>query len=195
MMNEKDKHSKLPRGIRNNNPGNIRHSKDVWQGQSKTQTDSAFVQFNDPVYGLRALMKLVLNYQRKYGLNSVKKIIDRWAPPVENNTDAYITNVAQHMGVKPTTPIDLEDHTTLIRLAKHITLHENGKPQNHDSTHAYWYQEQLYLQASELALGKPVPARKITVDHIEIVEPKTIKCPFLRLLNTIKNSFTSGRNI
>ena len=52
----------MARGIRNNNPGNIRHGGSKWQGMSETQTDDEYIQFDDPVYGIRALAKLLKNY-------------------------------------------------------------------------------------------------------------------------------------
>lgn len=112
------------RGIRNNNPGNIRHSSAQWDGMRETQTDSAFVQFTSPVYGLRALAKLLFNYQRLYGINTVRGIISRWAPSSENNTEAYIFVVANALNVDPDGPLDMR--SVMPDLVAAIVKHENG---------------------------------------------------------------------
>ncbi len=58
-----------PRGIRNNNPGNIRHGEN-WQGlnPNSRSIDAAFCVFNTPVAGIRALAKVLINYKKIYGL-------------------------------------------------------------------------------------------------------------------------------
>lgn len=112
----------LPRGIRNNNPGNIRKSSDNWQGQ--TGADSAgYIVFSGPVYGVRALYKVLLTYRNKYGLNTVQGIINRWAPTSENDTGSYINHVSQVLNVQSTTPLVLAQYPALI---KAIIKHENG---------------------------------------------------------------------
>lgn len=112
------------RGIRNNNPGNIRKSADKWQGLSPEQTDAAFFQFVAPQWGVRALGKVLLNYRRKYGLATVRDIINRWAPPVENDTSAYVNFVARRLGVAPDAIIDVD--ARLPELAAAIIRHENS---------------------------------------------------------------------
>jgi len=112
-----------PRGVRNNNPGNIRKSGTVWMGMSATQTDPSFVQFVAPEYGIRAIAKIMKSY-RALGLNTVREVIRRWAPPSENNTDAYVAAVCAECSVKPDDTIDLE--TIMPLLVKAIIYHENG---------------------------------------------------------------------
>ncbi|WP_298034745.1 structural protein [uncultured Desulfovibrio sp.] len=114
----------IPRGIRNNNPGNIRKGND-WRGEIGNQTDTAFEQYESPEYGIRALGKILLSYQRKYGLDTVRKLITRWAPPNENNTDAYVNGVARSLGVAPDDPIRVEEHLPALVVA--IIQHENGQ--------------------------------------------------------------------
>lgn len=76
----------LPRGLRNNNPGNIRNSDATdWQGEvpaSKKQ-DNTFEEFEDMAHGYRALIKLLQNYRRKYGCQTIADFISRWAPRTE----------------------------------------------------------------------------------------------------------------
>lgn len=138
----------LPRGIRNNNPGNIRLTATRWQGQKDVQTDTSFVEFTSPVAGLRALMRLLLTYHFKHGLNNVESIINRWAPPHENATDHYIHSVARHLGVARRTEIDLTDASILIKLAEAITQHENGRAPAGQP--AFWYEPSLYTKAAAL---------------------------------------------
>ena len=92
----------LPRGIRNNNPLNIRRSKDQWKGLSKTQNDRSFCQFESLEYGWRAAFYLLTRtYYHKYRLYTIRGIVSRWAPSSENNTEAYIANVARLTGIAP----------------------------------------------------------------------------------------------
>lgn len=116
----------IARGIRNNNPGNIRKSSEAWQGLAATQTDSAFFQFRSMPYGVRAMVKILRNYSTKYGLNTVQDIINRWAPPVENNTNAYVLSVADDMGVQPTDYLNLDNSDVVFSLVRAIIKHENG---------------------------------------------------------------------
>lgn len=111
------------RGIRNNNPGNIRHG-DKWQGMSATQTDAAFVQFDSPVYGIRALNRVLKSYATRHHLATVYQIINRWAPDSENNTEAYVGSVAQSLGVLPHETIDVRQYAE--QLTRAIIYHENG---------------------------------------------------------------------
>jgi hypothetical protein len=113
-----------PRGIRNNNPGNIRHVKNTtWQGQSPTQTDDAFVQFLEPKWGIRAMARILKNYFLN-GTNTVQKVISRWAPATENNTNAYVAAVAKEINKPATATLTYDDLPALITA---IIRHENGK--------------------------------------------------------------------
>lgn len=142
----------LPRGIRNNNPGNIRLSKTPWEGQrpAALQVDAEFVEFVAPLYGLRALMKTLLTYHVKYGLDTVQSILYRYAPPHENATDTYIHAVCRKLGVKRFEKIDLRAKPRLIALAEAIVLHENGTPA--PGRPAGWYAPALYAAAADTLL-------------------------------------------
>lgn len=114
-----------PRGIRNNNPGNIRHG-DKWQGLADKQTDAAFCVFKAPEWGVRALVKILRNYQTKHGLKTVESIINRFAPQIENDTSSYILSVCQVLNVKPRDVIDVFEPGIMINLLKAVIRHENG---------------------------------------------------------------------
>lgn len=115
-----------PRGIRNNNPGNIEYHESIpWRGQ--TGGDGRFATFDTAHNGLRALAKQLLVYEDKYGLRTVRGIINRWAPPVENNTSAYVNAVASALGVGPDDVISTHGPRTLAGLVTAIVQHENGQ--------------------------------------------------------------------
>lgn len=115
----------MTRGIRNNNPGNIRHGTSRWLGMSSAQPDIDYVTFDSPLYGIRAMAKLLTNYQERYGLDTIREIITRWAPPSENITSSYIDNVSKLVGALPDQKIDVT--ARLVPLVKAIIQHENGK--------------------------------------------------------------------
>ncbi|WP_430414465.1 structural protein [Marinobacter adhaerens] len=117
--------SDVPRGIRNNNPGNLENNGIAWQGLSDRQTDSRFYQFENPVWGIRALARTLKTYRDRYGLETAREIISRWAPPFENNTDSYARAVAGALGVDPDTHIT-DSQENRLRLVKAIIRHENG---------------------------------------------------------------------
>lgn len=117
----------LPRGIRNNNPGNIRWGSD-WNGLDPDgkKKDKDFCVFQDPVFGIRALTRLLMNYYRIYKIDTIRGVIKRYAPSNENNTEAYINHVCKLMGLGPDEEIDLYDENVIRPLVKAIIQHENG---------------------------------------------------------------------
>lgn len=118
----------LPRGLRNNNPGNIRRSKDNWQGLRPEQTDPDFFQFTAPEWGYRALIKTLQTYRKKHNLQTIAEMIGRWAPHTENNTSGYISRVCREMQVPDSYVPDIEDKGTMCALAAAISEVENGVP-------------------------------------------------------------------
>ncbi len=139
------------RGIRNNNPGNIKRSGIEWDGRSAEQNDPTFVTFDEPVMGIRALARILCNYKRRHGIETVEGAISRWAPETENATDSYVDHVADALGVQPDDPIDLENEATLCRLAKVIIRHENGH--NQADTNGEWYSDDMIADGVQRALA------------------------------------------
>lgn len=90
------KYAKI-RGLRNNNPGNIRISNVKWEGKvpREKNTDGSFEQFCAPEFGIRALVMNAKNYQVKYNLWTPRAMIWKWAPPNENNSDKYVQDVVR----------------------------------------------------------------------------------------------------
>ena len=120
---------KQPRGLRNNNPLNIRRSKDQWKGMAEVQSDRAFVQFKSMEYGWRAAFYLLTRtYYHKYRLYTIRGIVSRWAPANENNTAAYIANVARLTGIDPDEslgiPSDKPSRWMMVGMA--MAIQENG---------------------------------------------------------------------
>ncbi|MBQ0046421.1 MAG: structural protein P5 [Prevotellaceae bacterium] len=114
------------RGIRNDNPLNIRHGKSQWVGMREKQTDKAFVQFKSRVYGYRAAFVLLRNYIRK-GVNTIGKIIARWAPSSDgNNTRAYIDFVSRTSGIDASRTITFEDKDDLVEIVRSMAQVESG---------------------------------------------------------------------
>jgi hypothetical protein len=113
--------NKKPRGIRNNNPLNIRKSGDDWQGA--VGDDGEFIQFALASKGIRAAARILKNYRDKYGLNTVSGIINRWAPPNENDTESYINSVSAKINVDSEKPLDDSEYPALIAA---MINHENG---------------------------------------------------------------------
>ena len=116
----------IPRGIRNNNPLNIRIG-NVWLGEVASPTDNEFEQFASMFYGLRAGFILLRRYIRRYHLTTVPDIISRWAPGSENNTVKYIDTVCQLSGIAPDAQIKYEDEETLVNLVDAMILVECGQ--------------------------------------------------------------------
>ena len=114
-----------PRGIRDNNPGNLRPGITPWLGE--IAPDGGYCRFIDPEHGIRALCKTLLAYQTKHGLNTIRGIITRWAPAADNNdTEAYIRTVSGDAGIAADNQLDLNDASVLSSLAMAIIQHENG---------------------------------------------------------------------
>lgn len=115
----------LPRGIRNNNPLNIRIG-NKWKGEVENPTDKKFEQFVSMVYGLRAGFILLRHYINRYHLNTVHDIIYRWAPPTENNTTRYCCLVAARMNIGVWDVLKYDDEETMVQLVSAMCYVECG---------------------------------------------------------------------
>ena len=119
----------LPRGIRNNNPLNIRRSKDQWKGLAEQQKDRSFWQFKSLEWGWRAAFYLLTRtYYHKYRLYTIRGIISRWAPSCENDTSAYVQNVARLTGIDPDKPLGIpsESPSVWMMVGMAMAIQENG---------------------------------------------------------------------
>lgn len=111
-------------GIDDNNPGNIRRVAGVhWRGESDRK-DSPFCDFTDSIYGIRAMERALLVMYHEEGFKTIEEIITRWAPPSENDTQAYIDAVSKAFPLLHNLPLVMPDD--LFTLCKAIIEHENG---------------------------------------------------------------------
>ena len=144
----------ISRGIRNNNPLNVRRSKDKWKGLRAVQTDASlasgrlssgsaeskqaslcthydaeFCQFETMEYGWRAAFVLLTRtYYHKYRLYTIRAIVSKWAPPFENKTEAYIQNVSRLTGIDPDEPIGIpsDKPSRWMMVGVAMAIQENG---------------------------------------------------------------------
>ena len=116
-----------PRGIRNNNPLNIRIG-NTWLGERPNPTDNAFEEFVSIEYGYRAAFCILRRYIKRYHKNTITSIISTWAPANENNTRRYIDFVADKMQITPSDIIDYGDKVQMLRLVAAMQLMECGVP-------------------------------------------------------------------
>ena len=118
------------RGLRNNNPGNIRISGDRFQGQVIPGADKAFKQFKNMAWGYRAMFVILATYSTEYRRNTIRKIISAWAPPGENDTPGYIASVVKFSGVKADGILTLDSGEEYIKIVSAMSRVENGVPAN-----------------------------------------------------------------
>ena len=126
---------KLPRGYRNNNPLNIDYYNrygqvaNNWQGQTGVEPEGRFAQFKTMPYGYRAALITLRTYIKKYGANTIAKMIGRWAPAAadNNNTDNYIRFVSNMTDINKDQIIDRNDADSLCKIVYAMTLFENGE--------------------------------------------------------------------
>jgi hypothetical protein len=177
--------SKLPRGVRNFNPGNIELG-DPWQGMAPKQTDGRFAQFSTAAYGIRALARTLITYQDKYGIRTVTDAINRWAPPVENNTKAYIWQVQQAVGGDL---VDMHDYGYLRPMVEAIIRHENGPGPL--QTLNSWYDEATINEGLRLAGVRPAVPGKVPVTKETVGASATGAVGALELAEVIPSVVTA----
>lgn len=208
---------KLPRGIRNNNPGNIRWGS-PWQGLVKNGKlkDTDFCIFEDPASGIRAIAVTLLTYYDKRKakdgskIDSIREVIERWAPPVENNTIAYANQIARVLNISPDSEtLNLHDYTTMNALVQGIIRHECGDPKVKGvtpyATVNEWYPQDVIDEALRRAgIVKPqpavasVPVTKTTaaaggVAAVGIGQLADVSQPIVDAMRSQQDNITSGQ--
>lgn len=128
----------MSRGLRNNNPGNIRKDGQHWQGEIEPSEDAEFKQFKSMAWGYRAIFQCLNTYYRKYGLDTIRKMISRWAPSSENNTEAYIKTVSELSGVSENSRITSTNKDVMIPIVAAMSRVENGVSANMSDVQAGW---------------------------------------------------------
>lgn len=127
------------RGFLNNNPGNMDRSADTWQGEIKDAADrrltdfqrgeltkGRFCVFTSAEFGIRAMAKNLFAYADRLGLHTVRQFIGKWAPPNENDTEAYIASVARKIGGSADEPVDIRSYKALAAIVDAIIRVECG---------------------------------------------------------------------
>lgn len=134
---------KEPRGIRNNNPLNIRKGNN-WKGERPSQTDPAFEEYVSMEYGIRAALRLMRNHINGYKgtrqkMNTLRKLISVWAPPTENATTKYVDFVASHVGLLPSDVIDPNNQVLMCKIARAMAFVECGVWIDPEKFKSAWY--------------------------------------------------------
>ena len=128
----------MSRGLGNNTPGNIRRAKVRYRGEVRPSRDPEFKQFESLAWGYRAIFVLLDTYRRRYGIDTLRGMLSRWAPPSENHTEAYIRAVAGDTGIDPDEPLDTRDAATMVPVAASISRVENGAKADRDEIIRGW---------------------------------------------------------
>lgn len=128
----------MSRGLRNCNPGNIRNSRSRFAGEVRPSQDAAFKQFETMAYGYRAMFVLLDTYRRRYGLDTIRGMISRWAPPVENHTEGYIRYVAERTGIDADANLDTRSERDMIPVVAAMSQMENGVKAVWEDVEAGW---------------------------------------------------------
>lgn len=115
----------IPRGVRNNNPLNIRIG-NTWLGERSNPTDPSFEEFVTMAYGIRAAFVILRRYIRRYHRDTIQQIIETWAPVTENATQKYIDCVCKRTGLSPDVAIRYEDRETMSAVVKAMAWVECG---------------------------------------------------------------------
>ena len=127
----------MTRGLRNRNPGNIRKSGTAYMGEVRPSQDAAFKQFETMAWGYRAVFVLLDSYRRR-GYTTLRQMIARYAPPVENDTGNYVRCVSAWSGIDADEPLDTNDRTTMLAVVAAISRMENGREAVMSDVEAGW---------------------------------------------------------
>lgn len=128
----------MSRGLRNNNPGNIRRSSVRYKGEVRPSRDREFKEFESMEYGYRAIFVLLDTYRKRYGLNTIRTMLMRYAPPTENYTTTYIEFVARRTGIGADTPLNTQHMRDMVPIVAAMSEIENGVAANMSQVEEGW---------------------------------------------------------
>lgn len=128
----------MSRGLTNCNPGNIRQSKTRYKGERHPSRDSEFKEFESMAYGYRAMFVLLDTYSRRYGLCTIRQMLNRYAPPSENFTEGYIRFVSEKTGIAPDEIVNSRAARAMVPIVAAMSQIENGKPAVMADVHRGW---------------------------------------------------------
>jgi hypothetical protein len=144
----------VPRGVGLNNPLNMEHSDIKWVGMADDQSDHVFIKFRTPEYGFRAACKDFKNICVNDGINTIRALVYRWAPPEDNNdTEGYINAVCARMGRLDSDVLDLTNWVDVKPLVEAMTTQEQG-------SFSLYFSEQQLRDGALLAGINGVPANE-----------------------------------
>ena len=129
----------MTRGLRNNNPGNIRLGSFRYRGERAKSSDKAFRQFESMVWGYRAMFVLLHTYALRRGCRTLRDYISRYAPPSENNTEAYIRRVSRMTHIDEGEVVDTLSKSMMVPLVAAMSEVENGVAAHLDDVRAGWH--------------------------------------------------------
>ena len=128
----------MSRGLENRNPGNIRRAPVRYKGEVRPSRDPDFKEFESLAWGYRAIFVLLDTYRTRYGIDTLRGMISRWAPPSENRTEAYIRAVSADTGIGPDEALETLDPATMVPVAAAISRVENGTAADPDEIRRGW---------------------------------------------------------
>lgn len=128
----------MSRGLRNNNPGNIRRSRVRYKGEVRPSRDPDFKEFSTMAYGYRAVFVLLDTYRSRYGLTTIRQMLNRYAPPTENFTEGYVRFVADYSGVMPDEIVDTRSERDMKPIVAAMSKIENGVAANIEDVERGW---------------------------------------------------------
>ena len=128
----------MSRGLTNCNPGNIRQSKTRYKGERRPSRDSEFKEFESVAYGYRAMFVLLDTYSRRYGLCTIRQMLNRYAPPKENFTEGYIRFVSAKTGIAPDEIVNSRAARDMVPIVAAMSQIENGTPAVMVDVHRGW---------------------------------------------------------
>lgn len=109
-----------------NNPGNIRCSRVVYLGEVLPSTDTAFKQFKTMAWGYRAMFVLLHTYRIKHNLKTLREMIERYAPPTENDTTSYVSFVSMRTRIADIQSVDTLNQRQMASIVAAMARMENG---------------------------------------------------------------------
>lgn len=128
----------MSRGLRNNNPGNIRRSRVRYLGEVRPSRDPDFKEFETMAYGYRAMFVLLDTYRSRYGLDTIRRMLYRYAPPEENLTERYVQYVVDYSGIMPDEVVDTRSELDMIPIVAAMSKMENGVGANRQEVEEGW---------------------------------------------------------
>lgn len=200
---------RMPRGVRNNNPGNIDKGS-PWQGLVNNPKEERFCTFKDAAFGIRAIVMTLITYYDKRKardgskIDSIKEVIERWAPENENDTIAYSNQIARVLAISPDSEtLNLHNYNTMRGLLEGIIRHECGDPRKFGlkpyNNVNQWYPDEVIEEGLRRAgmVKPPVAASKTTVAAGGVAavgagQLLDVSQPVIDAIKTSQDNITSG---